>query len=146
MGTRRYRKHPTSPALRQKTVPLWVIFLWGFGGGLIALLTPCVWPMIPMTVSFFLKKERQQAQIGSRCRYLWHQHHRYLPLARVGHHSHIRGRKASTSCCRPTPGSTSPSSLLLLVFAISFFGGFDITLPSKWSNSVDAKAERAQPT
>ena len=37
--------------------PLWLIFVWGFGGGLLALLTPCVWPMIPMTVSFFLKKD-----------------------------------------------------------------------------------------
>lgn len=120
---------------------LWVIFLWGFGGGLIALLTPCVWPMIPMTVSFFLKKSGNRRKsvtdamiygVSIIVIYL------ALGLAITAIFGASKLNELSTNAL-----FNIAFFLLLLIFAISFFGGFDITLPSKWSNSVDAKAERA---
>ncbi len=121
--------------------PWWVIFLWGFGGGLIALLTPCVWPMIPMTVSFFLKKSGNRRKavtdaliygISIVVIYL------SLGLAITAIFGASKLNELSTNAI-----FNIAFFLLLVIFAISFFGGFDITLPSKWSNSVDAKAERA---
>ena len=121
--------------------PWWIIFLWGFGGGLIALLTPCVWPMIPMTVSFFLKKSGNRRKavtdaliygISIVVIYL------SLGLAITAIFGASKLNELSTNAI-----FNIAFFLLLVIFAISFFGGFDITLPSKWSNSVDAKAERA---
>lgn len=117
---------------------LWITFLLGFGGGLLALLTPCVWPIIPMTVSFFLKrsKERKQA-IREALIYGTSIIVIYLLLG-----------LAVTSIF----GATSLNSLatnvyfnvffflMLLVFGASFLGGFEIKLPSSWTNKVDEKA------
>lgn len=120
---------------------LWVIFLWGFGGGLLALLTPCVWPLIPMTVSFFLKKSGSRGKsvadamiygVSIIVIYL------ALGLAVTGIFGAGKLNELSTNAW-----FNIAFFLLLVIFAISFFGGFDITLPSKWSNSVDARAEKA---
>jgi len=121
--------------------PWWVIFLWGFGGGLIALLTPCVWPMIPMTVSFFLKKSGNRRKAitdaliyGTSIVVIYLS----LGLTITAIFGASKLNELSTNAL-----FNIAFFLLLVIFAISFFGGFDITLPSKWSNSVDAKAERA---
>lgn len=120
---------------------LWVIFLWGFGGGLLALLTPCVWPMIPMTVSFFLKKSgNRRKSIGDAVIYGISIIVIYLSLGLAITAIFGAGKLNELST---NAWFNIAFFLLLLIFAISFFGGFDITLPSKWSNSVDAKAERA---
>ncbi len=120
---------------------LWIIFLWGFGGGLLALLTPCVWPLIPMTVSFFLKKSGSRRKsiadaviygISIIVIYL------ALGLAVTGIFGAGKLNELSTNAW-----FNIAFFLLLVIFAISFFGGFEITLPSKWSNSADARAERA---
>ena len=121
--------------------PWWVIFIWGFGGGLLALLTPCVWPMIPMTVSFFLKKSSSRSKairdaiiygLSIIVIYLT------LGLAITALFGASKLNELSTNgvfnLC---------FFLLLVVFGISFLGGFDIKLPSKWSNSTDARAEKA---
>lgn len=119
--------------------PWWLIFIWGFGGGLLALLTPCVWPMIPMTVSFFLKKSKSRRRsIMNAIIYSASIIVIFLTLGIVL--TLIFG-----------PGKLNEIAtgavfniiffLLLVVFAISFFGAFEITLPSKWSNAVDARAE-----
>lgn len=120
---------------------LWVIFLWGFGGGLIALLTPCVWPMIPMTVSFFLKKSgnrrksiRDALIYGASIVVIYLS----LGLAITAIFGAGKLNELSTNAW-----FNLAFFFLLLIFAISFFGGFDIKLPSKWSNSADARAERA---
>ena len=117
---------------------IWVTFLLGFGGGLLALLTPCVWPIIPMTVSFFLKrsKGRQQAirealVYGASIVVI------YLLLG-----------LAVTLIFGPAALNELATNaffnvfffLMLLVFGASFLGGFEIKLPSSWTNSVDAKA------
>lgn len=120
---------------------LWIIFLWGFGGGLLALLTPCVWPMIPMTVSFFLKKSGNRRKsitdaviygISIIVIYL------ALGLAITAIFGASKLNELSTNAW-----FNIAFFLLLLIFAISFFGGFDISLPERWRNSADAKAERA---
>lgn len=117
----------------------WKIFLWGFGGGLLALLTPCVWPMIPMTVSFFLKKSKSRSRaITDAVTYGLSIIVIYLTL----------GLAITGICGASTLNELATNAwfnmaffLLLVIFGISFLGGFDIKLPSRWSNSVDSKAE-----
>ncbi len=129
------------PGTSTEDSSLWVIFLWGFGGGLIALLTPCVWPMIPMTVSFFLKKSgNRRKSVADAVIYGISIIVIYLSLGLAITAIFGAGKLNELST---NAWFNIAFFLLLLVFAISFFGGFDITLPSKWSNSVDAKAERA---
>lgn len=121
--------------------PWWVIFIWGFGGGLLALLTPCVWPMIPMTVSFFLKKgSSRRKSVGDAMLYGISIIVIYLTLglAITGIFGASKLNELSTNAV-----FNICFFLLLVIFGISFLGGFDIKLPSKWSNSADARAERA---
>lgn len=121
--------------------PWWIIFIWGFGGGLLALLTPCVWPMIPMTVSFFLKKSSSRSKairdaviygLGIIVIYLT------LGLVITAVFGASKLNELSTNAV-----FNLCFFLLLVVFGVSFLGGFDIKLPSKWSNSTDARAEKA---
>ncbi|MDE6361001.1 MAG: thioredoxin family protein [Muribaculaceae bacterium] len=124
-----------------KDSPWWVIFIWGFGGGLLALLTPCVWPMIPMTVSFFLKKgTSRRKSVGDAVIYGLSIIVIYLTLglAITGIFGASKLNELSTNAV-----FNLCFFLLLVVFGISFLGGFDIKLPSKWSNSTDARAEKA---
>ncbi len=131
--------HSADTAALVGSSPWWLIFIWGFGGGLLALLTPCVWPMIPMTVSFFLKKSGSRAKsVRDAAIYGLSIIVIYLAL----------GLAVTAIFGAGTLNELSTNAwfnlaffLLLLLFAISFFGGFDIKLPSKWSNSVDNKAE-----
>ncbi len=119
---------------------LWYIFIWGFIGGLVALLTPCVWPMIPLTVSFFLKKNTSRAKsIGDALTYGAGIIVIYLALGLAI--TLIFGASKLNDLATNAVFNLA-FFLLLLVFAISFFGAFDIKLPSRWSNGVDSKAER----
>lgn len=117
----------------------WVILGLGFLGGLLALLTPCVWPMIPMTVSFFLKKGKDRRRsIADAITYSLSIIVIYLLLGLA--------ITAIFGAGKLNEVATSATFnvlffLLLVVFAISFFGAFDIKLPSRWSNAVDSKAE-----
>ncbi len=119
--------------------PWWAILGLGFLGGLVALLTPCVWPMIPMTMSFFLKKgkSRRRAIIDAVSYglsiiviYL------ALGLAITAIFGASKLNDIATSAV-----FNVLFFVLLVVFAISFFGAFDIKLPSRWSNAIDSKAE-----
>lgn len=121
--------------------PWWLIFIWGFGGGLLALLTPCVWPLIPMTVSFFLKKSKSRRKsIADAVTYGISIVVIYLTLGLL-----ITGLFGASKLNELSTNAWFNLAffVLLVVFAISFFGGFDITLPSKWANAVDNKAEKA---
>lgn len=118
---------------------LLTIFLLGILGGLVALLTPCVWPIIPMTVSFFLKRSGDKKK-GIRDAFTYGISivviYVLLGLIITG----VFGASALNAL------STNAIfniffCLMLLVFAASFFGAFEITLPSSWSNAVDSKAE-----
>lgn len=117
----------------------WMILILGFIGGLAALLTPCVWPMVPMTLSFFLKKGKATAKskrdaltygISIVAIYL------VLGLAITLIFGASKLNELSTNAI-----FNIIFFLLLVMFAISFFGAFDIKLPSKWSNAIDNKAE-----
>ena len=118
----------------------WLIFLGGFVGGLLALLTPCVWPMIPLTVSFFLKKSgSRRKSITNAILYGLSIIVIYLILGLAV--TMIFGASALNAL------STNAVCniiffLMLVVFAISFFGAFDIKLPDSWANKMDSKAEK----
>ena len=118
----------------------WHIFIWGFVGGLLALLTPCVWPMIPLTVSFFLKRSSSRRKsILDAMLYGLSIIVIYLSLGLIVTLMFGAGKlnELATNAV-----FNIIFFAILVVFAISFFGAFDIKLPSKWSNSVDSKAER----
>lgn len=118
----------------------WYIFIWGFVGGLLALLTPCVWPMIPLTVSFFLKKSASKRRsVMDAVIYGLSIIVIYLALGLLVTLAFDAGKLNELAT---NAYFNIAFFLLLVVFAISFFGAFDIKLPSKWSNSVDSKAER----
>lgn len=115
------------------------IFLAGFAGGFLALLTPCVWPIIPMTVSFFLKRNKERSKaINEAIAYGISIVIIYVLLGTVV--TLIFGASALNAL------STNAIfniffCLLLIVFAASFLGAFEITLPSSWSNKIDRKSE-----
>lgn len=119
---------------------LWFIFIAGFLGGLLALFTPCVWPMIPMTVSFFLKKNKggKGKTIGTASMYGVAIVVIYVALGLVI--TAIFGASALNDLATNAVFNII-FFLLLVVFAISFLGGFEITLPSSWSNKMDAKVD-----
>jgi len=120
--------------------PWWYIFIWGFVGGLLALLTPCVWPMIPLTVSFFLKRgNSRKSAVGDALIYGLAIVVIYLVLGLAI--TMIFGAGKLNDLATNAVFNIL-FFLLLVVFAVSFFGAFDITLPSKWSNAMDNKAER----
>ena len=118
----------------------WIyIFVTGFLGGLLALFTPCVWPIIPMTVSFFLKRSEDKKK-GIRDAWTYGASIVVIYVALGLAITLIFGASALNAL------STNAIFnilffLMLVVFAASFFGAFEITLPSKWSNAVDSKAE-----
>ena len=119
---------------------LWVIFGLGFLGGLIALLTPCVWPIIPMTVSFFLKRAKGDRSKGIRDAITYGVSIVIIYVALGLIITTVFGASALNDL------STNAFFnilffLMLVVFAASFLGGFEITLPSSWTSSVDSKAE-----
>jgi len=116
------------------------IFFWGFIGGLIALLTPCVWPIIPMTVSFFLKrnKKNKAKAIKDAVMYGLAIIIIYLTLGILI--TLIFGAGALNKLSTDMIFNLFLFALLI-VFAASFFGAFEIVLPSSWTNKMDSKAE-----
>ena len=130
-----------SPAESYQTSSLWWIFITCFIGGFIALLTPCVWPMIPLTVSFFLKKGKSRSRaVGDALTYGLSIIVIYVLLGMVV--TLIFGAD-SLNALSTSAVCNIIFFLLLVVFAISFFGAFDITLPSKMVNKIDARAEKS---
>jgi thiol:disulfide interchange protein DsbD len=119
----------------------WIgIFLLCFVGGFIALLTPCVWPVIPMTVSFFLKrsKSNRKKAVGDAITYGLAIIVIYLALGLLI--TMIFGASALNDLSTNAVFNLIFFALLV-VFAISFFGAFELTLPQSWSNKMDRKAE-----
>jgi thiol:disulfide interchange protein DsbD len=116
------------------------IFLAGLLGGFLALLTPCVWPIIPMTVSFFLKRNKERSKaIREAFTYGLSIIVIYVALGLLV--TALFGANALNAL------STNAwfnlfFALLLIIFAASFFGAFELTLPASWSNKIDQKSER----
>lgn len=116
-----------------------MIFIMGFIGGFIALLTPCVWPIIPMTVSFFLKRNKDKKKgIRDAITYGLAIIVIYLTLGLLI--TLIFGANALNALSTNAVFNIL-FFLMLVVFAASFFGAFEIRLPSKWTTAVDNKAE-----
>ena len=118
---------------------LFYIFLMGFLGGLLALFTPCVWPIIPMTVSFFLKRSKDDKRKGIRDAITYGISIIVIYLA-LGLLITALFGASSLNALATNAVFNIFFFLLLVVFALSFFGWFEIRLPSKWSNAVDSKA------
>lgn len=146
---------PSVPGISEETVELWwqpvemahettaqsywMLLLLGFLGGLVALLTPCVWPMIPMTVSFFLKKSKSRRKsVADAVIYSLSIVSIFLVLG-----------IALTLLFGPGKLNEIATGavfnviffVILVIFAVSFFGAFEITLPARWSTAIDNKAE-----
>ena len=115
------------------------ILLMGFVGGLLAVLMPCIWPIIPMTVSFFLKRSKSDKKKGIKDAITYGISIIIIYL--------VLGLLVTAIFGSDTLNAMSTNAvfniflfILLVVFALSFFGWFEITLPSSWSNAVDTKA------
>ena len=124
--------------VQDEDTSLLYIFLGGFLGGLLALLTPCVWPMIPLTVSFFLKKSDNKSKaIINALIYGVSIIVIYLLLGLI-----ITLAFGPSTLNELATGAVFNVFffVLLVFFAISFFGAFEITMPSKWTNAVSGKA------
>jgi len=129
--------------------PLWYIFILGFLGGLVALVTPCVWPIIPMTVSFFLKrgttkKSSEEEKAAAKKRGLRDAIIYGISIVVI----YVTLGSIVTLLASPSKLNDLATNeyfnvfffLMLVVFGASFIGGFELTLPSKWTNAVDNKA------
>ena len=117
---------------------LWLL-LMGFVGGLLAVCMPCIWPIIPMTVSFFLKRAQNDKRKGIREAFTYGLSIIVIYLG--------LGLLVTALFGSDTLNAMSTNAvfnififLLLIVFALSFFGWFEIRLPSSWANAVDTKA------
>lgn len=118
----------------------WIyIFITGFAGGLLALFTPCVWPIIPMTVSFFLKRSKDKKK-GIRDAWTYGASIVVIYVTLGLAITLVFGASALNALSTNAVFNIL-FCLMLVVFAASFFGAFEITLPSKWSTAVDSKAE-----
>lgn len=124
----------------QSDQTLWIIFISGILGGFLALLTPCVWPMIPMTVSFFLKRNKKQRSKAIREAATYGVAIIIIYVALGLLVTAIFGASALNEM--------STSAIfnliffgLLVFFAASFLGAFEITLPSSWTTKMDSKAD-----
>jgi len=117
----------------------WILFITGFLGGFLALLTPCVWPIIPMTVSFFLKRNKEKKK-AVREALLYGMSIIVIYL--------LLGLGITVIFGASTLNSLSTNAVfnllffaLLVLFAVSFFGAFELVLPSSWTNRMDRKAD-----
>lgn len=128
-------------ALNQAEGSLWMLLVGGFLGGLVALVTPCVWPMIPMTVSFFLKRSSDRKK-GIRDALLYGIGIIviYVSLGLIV--SAVFGSDALNNLATNAIFNVA-FFILLVIFAISFFGAFELVLPSSWTAKMDAKADSA---
>ena len=128
-------------ALSQTEGSLWMLLVGGFLGGLVALVTPCVWPMIPMTVSFFLKRSKDKKK-GIRDALIYGLGIIIIYVGLGLLVSAVFGASFLNSLATNAYFNVA-FFLLLVVFAMSFFGAFELVLPAKWTNKMDEKADSA---
>ena len=128
-------------AKEEQTKSLWAIFIAGFLGGFAALLMPCIFPMLPLTVSFFTKKSHSKAKSVSQA---------LIYGVSIIVIYVVLGLLVTVAFGADALNELSTNGifnfvffLLLVVFAVSFFGAFEITLPSKWVNKVDEKSNQS---
>ncbi|MBL1278907.1 MAG: thioredoxin family protein [Fluviicola sp.] len=128
--------HPLGECGEKKSISnVWMVFLFGFIGGLIALLTPCVFPMIPLTVSFFTKGDGKSSGVGKAILYGFFI---FMIYALLSVPFHFNADPAVLSGIATSVWLNVTFFVVFVIFAISFFGYFEITLPSKFSNKADS--------
>jgi len=125
---------------KQQAKSLWTLFILSFFAGFAALLTPCVFPMIPMTVSFFTKQSKTKA-VGIRNAILFGVSIVFLYVLLGTVVTSVFGAD-SLNALSTNVWFNLIFFLLLIVFAVSFLGAFEITLPSSWGTKVDSQADR----
>ena len=125
---------------QEKKKSLWTLFILSFFAGFAALLTPCVFPMIPMTVSFFTKQSKTRA-IGIRNAILYGASIVILYVFLGTVVTYFFGAD-SLNALSTNVWFNLVFFLLLIIFAVSFLGAFEITLPSSWGTKVDSQADR----
>ena len=118
---------------------IWWIFVMGLLGGLLAIFTPCVWPIIPMTVSFFLKRAKDDKKKGIRDAITYGLSIIVIYLV-LGLAVTLLFGASALNALSTNAVFNIFFFLLLVVFGASFLGGFEITLPEKWTSAVDNKA------
>ena len=121
---------------------LWWVFIAGFLGGFIALLTPCVWPLIPMTVSFFLKRNKANRKKAISDAVLYGVSIIVIYVLLGLSITAIFGASALNDLSTSAVFNIIFFALLVF-FAISFFGAFDLVLPASWTNKMDSRADSA---
>ena len=121
---------------------LWFIFLSGLLGGFLAILTPCVWPIIPMTVSFFLKRNKDRKKAISEA--VTYGLSIIVIYVLLGLAVTLLFGASALNALSTNAVFNIFFALMLIVFAASFFGAFELTLPSSWSNKVDRKVDELQ--
>ena len=124
------------------TSSLWWIFLSGLIGGFLAILTPCVWPIIPMTVSFFLKRNKERKKAVSEA--ITYGISIVVIYVLLGLAVTLLFGASALNALSTNAIFNIFFALLLIIFAASFFGAFELTLPSSWSNKIDRKVDVLQ--
>ena len=120
---------------------LWYIFLSGLLGGFLAILTPCVWPIIPMTVSFFLKRNKDRKKAVNEA--VTYGLSIVVIYVLLGLAVTLMLGASALNAMSTNAVFNIFFALLLIVFAASFFGAFELTLPASWSNKIDRQSEKA---
>jgi len=139
-ATEKQKTKITGVTKKEKQKSLWTLFILSFFAGFAALLTPCVFPMIPMTVSFFTKQSKTKA-IGIRNAIIFGLSIIFLYVLLGTVVTSIFGAD-SLNALSTNVWFNLIFFLLLIIFAISFLGAFEITLPSSWGTKVDSQADR----
>ncbi len=131
----------TEESKKETPTPWWLIFLKGIGFGLAALITPCVFPMIPMNVSFFLKRNKKHSgAVKEAMFFMFSIIVIYTSLGLL-----ITAVFGETALNTLASGAAFNIFffLMLLVFGISFLGAFEIVLPNSWLNKIDSQSDRS---
>ena len=134
-----------TPSSNEKGSSLWMVFLMGLLGGLMAIFTPCVWPIIPMTVSFFIKRngaERGTTNASAVRDAIFYGVSIILIYVGLGLLITLIFGASALNALSTNAVVNIIFFLILLVFAASFFGAFEITLPSSWSTALNAKSNK----
>lgn len=135
------RQLPSASSSSDGGGSMWSIFALGFGGGLIALLMPCIFPMIPLTVSFFTKQSKTKAE-GIRKAIIYGVSIVVIYVALGMMVTLVTGDSSALNTLSTNPYFNIAFFVLFVVFAMSFFGAFEITLPSSWVNKADEASNK----
>lgn len=138
-----YKKYKLTPLVEVdsiKTESIFWLFIVGFGAGLLALLTPCVFPMIPMTVTYFTKMAESRSK-GIKQAFIYGISIVLIYVA-LGYGVSALVNDEAIYLMASSISFNIAFFLVFTIFAISFLGAFEITLPSSWSNKMDEKADK----